>query len=271
MKHLFVLFTALFTLSAQAAIGDAYVFMPDKKQDFAQCDAAQKAKMTFVQEAIPGTKEMIRYYYQGIPQAKAVVISFHGNAGSACNMVGLAPYIEKHQVSYVYAEYPGFSPKGAANNAKPTEVRTLANALALFEHVRAQQAQGLPIYLHGMSLGTGVATYVAMKMQNTAGIILDGAYTSMREVGKHLGGGMDVVKIFTFMAKDWAPSVTAPVFMIHAKDDQTIPYEMGEEESKNFTHAKNLLFHTDEDGGHLGKVDTAPYWQMIQEWIDSRN
>src|SRR4051812_49220198 len=99
MRIPFLLFTALFTLSTHAdlrvqGLGDFFVFQPDKKQDFMQCDFAKKSKMTFVNEAISGSKELIRYYVQTGVEPKAVVISFHGNADSACNMTHLAPIID---------------------------------------------------------------------------------------------------------------------------------------------------------------------------------
>ncbi len=254
----------MFCSYSLAGIGDRYIFRPDKKADFNQCKAAEKRGLLTINKRIPRASEKIRFYYQRKFGAKAIIIHFHGNAGSACGRVPLAERLQGIAVNYIFVEYPGFG-KG---ERKPTQRRALKNALNVYDYIQSNMnPKNLPIFAHGTSLGTGVVTYLAWK-KPLDGIILHAPYTSMKDVANHLykWGGRFVTKN-TFMAKNWAPYVKAPTLSLHARVDEMIPLRMGNEQRNNFINVEFLDSIVFDQGNHMGIYNNESYWLSISNFI----
>ena len=241
------------------------IFRPDKKANFEKCQVARNGGWMAINRKVRGSRERIRFYMKETHSAKALILHFHGNAGSACGRVPLAKRMKEKGIHYVFVEYPGFS----KDRKRPTQKRTLANALEVYDFIkRKMNPQNLPLFAHGTSLGSGVATYLAGK-RSLAGLILHAPFTSMKEVADHLfkGGGRFVTK-YTFMAKDWAPLVLSPVLALHARKDEMIPLRIGEEQQEYFTSTSfldSLIFET---GTHMNIYDRPSYWTAISDFVE---
>ena len=264
IKKIIIFISLLFCFLSQAGIGDRYIFQPDKKAVFNKCKAATNRGFLIINKKVPGNSKKIRFYFQEKFGAKAIIIHFHGNAGSACSRVPLAERLNGINVNYVFVEYPGFG-KG---ERKPTQRKTLRNAIKVFDYINSNMnPKNLPIFAHGTSLGTGVVTYLASKRQ-LKGIILHAPYTSMKDVADHLfKSGGRFVKKYTFMAKDWAPLVTEPALSLHARIDEIIPLRIGEEQRRNFTNVEFIDSIILEEGNHMGIYNNSYYWQSISDFI----
>ena len=264
LKSFIGCFSLFFYTLSFAGIGDRFIFQPDKKANFNKCKAATRSGYSIINRAIRRSSEKIRFYYQEKPGAKAIILHFHGNAGSACGRVPLGDRLKGINVNYAFIEYPGFS----RDRKKPTQKRTLRNALQVFDFINSKMnPKNLPIFAHGTSLGTGVATYLAWK-RPLDGIILHAPYTSMKDVADHLyKWGGRFVKKFTFMAKDWAPFVTAPTLSLHAQVDEIIPLRIGDEQRRNFTNVQFLDSLVFENGNHMGIYNNESYWEGITDFI----
>lgn len=252
-------------LSSFAGLGDGMVFQPKNSGIFEKCKTAQPAGYETASQSILGTKEKIRIYFKNMEDAKAVVLIFHGNGGSACDFIGLTKFIANKKLNYIFVEYPGY----AGDNEKPTQERVLKNALDVFHYVQENlNKTNLPIFAHGVSIGTGVVTWLASQVI-LDGIILHAPYTSMKDVADGLfpmGGSM--VDKYTFMAKDWAPNVEEPVLALHAKNDRVIKFKLGEKQMKNFTHARNTKWVPFEDGDHMSILNQEKYWNSVVAFVN---
>ena len=264
IKSLIFCISLFFCFLGQAGIGDWYIFQPDKKSVFNKCKAASTRGHLIINETISRGSEKIRFYHQNQSGAKAIIIHFHGNAGSACGRVPLAERLTGIKVNYIFVEYPGFG-KG---ERRPTQKRTLKNALKVFDYIQSKMnPMDLPIFAHGTSLGTGVATYLAWK-RPLDGIILHAPYTSMKDVADHLfKWGGRFVKKYTFMAENWAPFVTAPTLSLHARVDEMIPLRIGEEQRSNFMNVDFLDSVILDKGNHMGIYNNELYWWSISNFI----
>jgi pimeloyl-ACP methyl ester carboxylesterase len=89
------------------------------------------------------------------PQASQPVIYFGGNAESVQNRREQLGRVLPGRAIYLVS-YRGYG----ASGGEPTEEALLADALALFDTVRARHP-GEPVAVIGSSLGSGVASYVA--------------------------------------------------------------------------------------------------------------
>ena len=89
------------------------------------------------------------------------------------------------------------------------------------------------IILNGVSLGGAVSINLATKV-DVAAIVIDSSFTSMEDmadifipyVGRYLCR-------FSFNSVDLIKKVKSPSLIIHSRDDQMIPFEMGEKLYRN--------------------------------------
>lgn len=83
----------------------------------------------------------------------------------------IAERLADEGLTVLQAEYRGF----AGNLGKPSEQGLYQDGLAALNFLRGT---GLPVIIHGYSLGSGVAVHLAWK-QGCAGLILEAPFTSL--------------------------------------------------------------------------------------------
>lgn len=98
----------------------------------------------------------LRYYIKASKAADAVIIVFHGNAGSACDRIYFFDLLKGLNADIILFEYPGYG----GDRIKPGEKIILKKAVELVELIKQNNGKTRPVYLLGESLGTGVATWV---------------------------------------------------------------------------------------------------------------
>ncbi|KAJ0008521.1 hypothetical protein NQD34_015936 [Periophthalmus magnuspinnatus] len=185
------------------------------------------------------------WYRAALIDARPVIIFLHGNGGTraAKHRVGLVKNLSAAGFHVFSLDYRGFGD----SSGDPTEEGVTKDALYLYHWVK-QHSRGNQICLWGQSLGTGVATNAAVRLQKQGfvvdAVILQAAYTRIREVV-----AMDTLAkpyiflpgfknlIWTIMEKikvEFAndknlQTLTSPLLLLHAKDDTVVPYYMAQE------------------------------------------
>ncbi len=150
------------------------------------------------------------------------VMFFMGNGGA---LAYFKPSLAAHAVAgrtVVAMEYPG----GGGIPGKPSEAGLKADALAAYDWLAADFAGD--IVVHGFSMGTGLAQYVAAE-RDVAAVILDAPFVKMCEL---------------MTRQSWLPAcympgvqrwdsaalvhrLSVPVLVQHGTDDQLIPMSDG--------------------------------------------
>ncbi|KAL7379792.1 hypothetical protein ABVT39_005951 [Epinephelus coioides] len=182
------------------------------------------------------------WYQETLGDGNPVIIYLHGNAGTRAliHRVELVKVFSAAGYHVFSLDYRGFGD----SSGEPSEAGVTSDALYLYHWVK-KQSRG-PVYLWGHSLGSGVATNAALKIQEQGSVvdalILDGAFTSAEEmVVKHW-----IVKMYKFLpgfegllwnilernnivfANDKNLKVlNSPLLILHAEDDHIVPYHMG--------------------------------------------
>jgi pimeloyl-ACP methyl ester carboxylesterase len=144
------------------------------------------------------------------------VVYFGGNAEDvAGSLPELADAFPAHALYAMHYRAYGNS------TGKPTEKALFADALLLFDKVRAQHA-GVTIV--GRSLGSGVASYVA-SVRPAARLVLVTPYDSMVGIAARHYPRMPVRLLMSDKFESWryAPLVAAPTTLIMAEHDEIIP------------------------------------------------
>ena len=177
----------------------------------------------------------IRYYIQKSPSPEQWIIIFHGNAGNACDRTYFLDLLEGFPANRVVFEYPGFGRDGK----KPGEPVILEGALALVNHIKTLDP-GLPVYLMGESLGTGVAAFVASQTR-ISGLILISAYPSLARVARYHYPWLPVHRLMKhrFEASAWAGQT--PALLFHGTADDIIPIRFAREQLACFKGESSLV------------------------------
>lgn len=206
------------------------------------------------------TYQNIRYYFQTKPDPDSWIIIFHGNAGNACDRTYFLDLLNGFNSNVVVFEYPGFG----GDSTAPKESLILKQAHELVLHIKTRNHEGLPIYLMGESLGTGVATRVAAQT-DISGLILFSPYTSLALVAQHHYPWAPVKYLMKhkFQAQLWAAQTRTPAILFHGINDDIIPIHFARQQFSNFKGDKKLVELP--DCGHNDMIDISE--KIIQKEI----
>ena len=235
---------------------DKLLFFPDSRP-FEICSWLEQVEGKIMWDK----KNNVRYYFQDKLGAKANLIHFHGNAGSACDRTLIMDRFKDFPVNIILVEYPGY----AGDRGKRSEKEFLANAESVLKKVKAVNPDKA-IFLYGESLGTGIVTYLASKNE-IKGLILQSPYPSLEEVGKFHYPFLPLKYLMkhNFPLQNWAKTVKAPVLILHGKKDNIIPYALGRKASTFFTSKMN--FKTLEERGHNDLLDDSELWNTVKSFL----
>jgi hypothetical protein len=144
------------------------------------------------------------------------VIYFGGNAEDVSQ--SLPTLADAFPDRSLYAmNYRGYG----GSTGKPSEVALIADALALFDRVRADHPN---IIVIGRSLGTGVAIHIASE-RAVERLVLITPYDSLLRIAASQFGFFPLRWLMLDKFESWryAPKVTAPTQLIAAQNDEVIP------------------------------------------------
>lgn len=175
---------------------------------------------------------------------KPVILYFHGNGGALRYRVDRFRKLIADGIGLVALEYRGYG----GSSGSPSEAGLIADSEAAYAfaaaHYPAQQ-----LVLWGESLGTAVA--IALAAERPVGrVILEAPFTSAAAVAATHYWYMPVRLLMRdqFRSDERIGKVTAPVLILHGKQDAVVPYAMGEQLfalTKAPKHIARFL-----DGGH---------------------
>jgi fermentation-respiration switch protein FrsA (DUF1100 family) len=190
----------------------------------------------------------------------------HGNAGNLSEFDRPVHYAGLRQLglSLLAFDYRGYG----ENEGVPTEQGLYRDAQAAYRYLR--EAVGVPadrIIVFGHSLGSAVAIDLASRLP-TAGLIVEGAPTSVRERGQELYPYIPVRWIAgtRFDSMDKISKVLVPKLFLHAAGDEVIPLAHGR---KLYQAAPPPKTFVELRGGHgdAFDVDSAKYFGSIQRFL----
>ncbi len=158
------------------------------------------------------------------PAPRPTLIYYGGNAEPVWRRVqgGSVP----RRFNGVYVSYRGYDRSGGETGAEAL----LADALAVHDHVAGRtDVAAHRIVVWGTSLGSGLATHVAAE-RSVAGAVLFSPYDRLSAVA---AGHYPLLPVRLLMRNDIdsagkAPSIRAPVLIVHGDADSVIPVEHGE-------------------------------------------
>lgn len=196
-----------------------------------------------------------RYFVPANGQADKVVLLLSGSGGTAHQQLAKVArrYCKRLGMAALLVDYRGF---GSSDNKAPSEQGLFTDAQAMYDFLTEGVEMGglgwkpSEVVIHGYSLGTGVATELAVRKRHAAGLVLQCPFTSAAAIAKKQGGSIgawlsrhgtefDVIGKLGGIAK--------PVLVLIANDDTDMKSEGDTIENRAFINVTVGRY----DGGHF--------------------
>lgn len=184
-----------------------------------------------------------------------VVLLCHGNAGNVSSRLDYLAIFHSLGVTTLAFDYRGFG----ESEGQPSEIGTYRDADAAWRYLT--ETRGLlpqDIGVYGESLGGGVASYLAQRYQPGA-LVLASTFTSLPDRARELYPFVPVRWLLQseYGSRDRLADISAPVLVIHSRDDEVIPFSHGlslyeaANDPKQFVEISGL-----HNSGYMSSLDT---------------
>ena len=160
-------------------------------------------------------------------QSQAVLLFFHGNAGNISHRLDSIRMFNRLGLDVFIVDYRGYG----ESSGKPTEAGLYADGDAAWNYlVNERGIEPGKVVVFGRSLGAVVATRVASR-NIPAALIIESGLTSGEDMARSLYPFLParLLTRLEFPLLEFARELRCPVLVIHSRDDEIIPFDMGEE------------------------------------------
>jgi uncharacterized protein len=156
--------------------------------------------------------------------AKGVVFFLHGNGGSLEEWVTGTEFYRRTGFDLFIIDYRGY---GKSTGRITSEAQLHADVRAAWNAIATEYA-GRKVVLYGRSLGTGLATELALEVKADL-LVLVSPYSSLRDVGRdHYSWVPAFVLRYPMRTDLRLPTVRMPVLILHGDRDRVIGIEHAE-------------------------------------------
>lgn len=167
--------------------------------------------------------QMVMSWYAKGDVDKPMLLYFHGNAGQIATFAPMIDLYRREGYPVLMLEYRGF----ASTGGKRTEETMLSDAIHTYDYVK--QVLGFEkVVAYGYSMGTGVASGLS-QYRMLDGLILAAPFSSLKGLVKEKPVPFATLILKTnFLSDNALASYSAPLLIIHGKQDKLIPPHHGE-------------------------------------------
>ena len=213
-----------------------------------------------------GPQARIHAWYVPREGARFTVLFCHGNAGNISHRLDTVRLLHELGLNVLIFDYAGYG----QSTGQPSEAQTYQDGLTVWRYLTEVRAlEPAQIVLFGRSLGAGIATQLATRV-DPGGLVVESAFTSVPDLGAELYPLFPVrwLARIHYDNRSRLAAVSAPVMVLHSRDDRTIPLAHGEQLYEVASQPKQFL---EMSGGHNdGFVVTGErYRQALHRFIGS--
>ncbi len=202
--------------------------------------------------------ELLAWFKEPV-KGKGTIIYFHGNAGNiGTRGPRMRPFLDSG-FGVLLISYRGYG----GNLGKPSEQGLYKDARAGFEFLLTKNINVRDIIIFGESLGSGVATQMALEYP-TKFLILQSPYTSMVNLGQEKYP-IFPVRLFLkdrYDSIDKIRDITQNVLIFHGAQDLVVPFVMGQELYNAASDPKELFIVKEKD--HVDIMDRSMASKIMQ-------
>ena len=157
--------------------------------------------------------------------ARGYALFSHGNAGNIADRLESIQLLRRLGFSVLAYDYGGYG----YSEGRPSQQRIYADVEAMWSYLIGERGiEPEMIVLFGRSLGGSATAHLASKVKPAA-VVLESTFTSIPDVVRSLPLGF----LLAPCVRHPLPSIEkikdihAPLLVIHSKEDDIIPYELG--------------------------------------------
>ncbi len=165
-------------------------------------------------------------WYVPVPGPRGVILFAHGNAGNISHRLDSIDLFHRLGFDVLIFDYRGYG----ASAGRPSEQGTYLDIAAAWrELTERRDIPARRIVLFGRSLGGPVAAWLAAREQ-PAGLILESTFTSLPDLAADIYPYLPTRPLlrYRYPTAQHLTEVTAPVLVIHSKDDEVVPLSHGQ-------------------------------------------
>lgn len=208
--------------------------------------------------------ERINALYFFKPRSKSVVLYFHGNGGSLDSWQTLAPDFLKLNLNLMIIDYRGYGKSTGSFSEKGFYRDAEAAFGFLLQKKNYSENQ---IILFGRSIGSGVATEMAVRHPHVKALILETPFTRLVDLAQEKMPWTlpHLFLRFRFNNLSRLKKLSVPLLIIHGTDDEIIPYSNGQELFESYRGPKEFL--SIKGGNHNNLSDFTEHDLGIERFL----
>jgi alpha-beta hydrolase superfamily lysophospholipase len=212
-----------------------------------------------------GTPVRLHCLWLGQPRPDAPVLLYlHGARWDLRGSTQRMQQLHDLGFAVLGIDYRGF---GQSTPALPSERMACEDAQAAWRWLTQQHPQAQR-YVYGHSLGAAIAVHLVTEVDDAAGLIVEGAFTSIPDLFETMWWGwLPLTTLITqrFDAAERVPKVRVPLLVVHGSEDELIHPALGRALFERATAPKRFLLV--EGGSHHDThvVGLAQYREALRE------
>jgi hypothetical protein len=155
-----------------------------------------------------------------------VVLFFHGNAGNISHRLDSLAIFHRLGLDTLIIDYRGYG----ESTGSPSEAGTYRDAEAAWDYlVEERGIAPQRIIVFGRSLGGAVGAWLASR-ERPAGVIIESCFSSGVEMARRLYPFLPagLITRLRYPVTDYVRAIRAPLLVVHSRDDEIIPFDMGQ-------------------------------------------
>lgn len=203
-----------------------------------------------------------------------VILYFHGNASNNGDIVDNAAIFHQLGLSVLVIDYRGY---GKSSLTFPSETRVYEDAFASWHYLtQIRKINPQNIFVYGHSLGGAIAIELAKQQPEMAGLITEGTFTSMKEMGqlnplfKLLP--LDLIVTQRFDSINKISTLKIPLLMFHGINDEIVPHHMAQKLFERAAQPKKLVIVPQVGHNDLPRAtNPKDYLDQLQQFIFTNN
>jgi fermentation-respiration switch protein FrsA (DUF1100 family) len=170
--------------------------------------------------------ERLHGWYVPATDRRGVVLFFHGNAGNISHRLDSIEIFHQLGLDTLIIDYRGYG----ESTGKTNEQGTYLDAEAAWSYL--VNDRGVPadrIIVFGRSLGGAIGAWLGAQ-HTPAAVIIESSFTSGVDMARRLYPFLPVHLItrLRYPVAEYASRLDCPVLVVHSRNDEIIPFEMGQ-------------------------------------------
>ena len=170
--------------------------------------------------------ERLHGWYVPAVNSRGVVLFFHGNAGNISHRLDSIGIFHQLGLDTLIIDYRGYG----QSTGKASEKGTYLDAQAAWNYlVDEREIPAKEIIIFGRSLGGAVGAWLGVQ-HTPAAMIIESSFTSGVDMARRLYPFLPagLITRLRYPVVEYASRLACPVLVVHSRDDEIIPFAMGQ-------------------------------------------